>query len=285
MRHLGYLLIGWAVFGLLSLSVTAQDRIDTARDEGKTAEIVGGSGLACTKHFDGKRVVFVINGGNGSTQASDHMLEVNAEFGLGLKIEVVNWSRHDSRYRDMVDMEAQLVAAYRVSCATTAIRKQCPRAQIFYVGYSAGARVALAAAEMAGPNSVDRIFLMHAAVSACYDLNNALRASRHGIDSYYSIDDLVLEVAGDQYALADGAKGAAAGHTGFRPPADKRGVEPYCNLRQIAWNQDYAGLGGHCAWPISHNLKRTVMPLILNTPSGEPAFSPAPGRIDPRSPP
>ncbi len=252
MTRLKCLLLGLAAFGMLSLSMEGQDRH---------------APVPSFKNYAGKKIVFVVGGVSGSTSVSDNLSAVNAELGLGLYIVPIPWTRHDQSAKDLVDHNAQLQAAHRLASATKALRKDAPKAQIFYLGHSAGARIVLAAAEMAGPGSVERIFLTHAAVSTGFDLRNALKASRYGIDSFYSTSDTVLEAAGRDYVLADGEKGPAAGQTGFRIPADKRDAELYRNLRQYAWTPECAGVGGHGAWTLARNLKRTVAPLIMNTPS------------------
>ena len=281
MRHLSCLLLSMTLCGMMTLPAPGQDKKD-AKDQGKPAD--KGPALFAPgpafKHCDGRRIVFVANGVCDSQLASDHLGEANADLGAGLHIYPIRWCRTDCCYHDMADCEAHMMAAHRIAQATIAIRRDAPKAQIFYVGHSAGARIVLAAAEMAGPNSVDRIFLLHAAVNSCYDLRQALRASRYGIDSFAAPDDLVLETAGLRYVLADGTRGQAAGRSGFAPPQEKKDLELYRNLRQYRWTQDWCGQGGHLAWTLTHNLRKGVMPLILHTPAGEPV--PPPVKLEPK---
>lgn len=216
------------------------------------------------KHLDGKPLVFVANGVGGSTKLSDNLIDVNSDYGLGLRIRLVAWARHNARYQDLLDHQAQLHAAANIACTVTAIRKDCPNLPIFLVGHSAGARVVLAAGEMLPENSVDRIVVMAPAVTCMYNLTGAMRASRGGVVNFYSSEDNLLEAAEQHTALADGLKGPAAGRVGFRPPcSDSKEVAAYFRrLHQVRWTENWAGSGGHGTWTISHNLKKIAGPIF-----------------------
>ena len=156
-----------------------------------------------------------------------------------------------------------MAAAARIACTVAAIHKDCPDTPIYLVGHSAGARVVLAAAEMSPEKSISRVMLMAASVSCGYELTGVLKASRGGVDNFYSTDDFALDTASEHSGLADGTRGAAAGKVGFRAPtSDPRDVARYCNVRNYPWNMNLAGGGGHYAWVLQHNLKRVVVPLF-----------------------
>ncbi len=216
------------------------------------------------KHLDGHRVVFAVNGVANGTAVTEALLELNGGCGLGLCIRNVSWCRHDSIRLDLVDHDAQLNAAVRIASEVTMIRKDAPNAKIYFVAHSAGTRIALAAAEMLPAQSVDRIIVIASVVSCSYDLTGALRASRLGIDNFYSDGDKILEAATESVGTADGLRSHAAGRTGFRLAlTSKKDVEAYRNLRQYAWNLDYAGHGGHFAWTTQRNMKNCIVPLLF----------------------
>ncbi len=257
-----------AIVGLTNATAFAQNK----RVEGKSLELQRspreGQQIVVTfptqsfKPLDGHRVVFVVNGVANGTAATDTLLALNGEYGLGLKLRTVNWCRHDSIRLDLVDHEAQLNAAARIVTEVTMIRRDAPNAKIYFVAHSAGTRAVLAAAEMLPPNSVERIILIASAVSCSYDLTTALRASRHGIDNFYSFDDRVVNWAVESVGTSDGLRGQAAGRVGFRPPhASKHDVAA---LRQHAWAMELDGLGGHFAWTRSRNMKRCIVPLLFH---------------------
>jgi pimeloyl-ACP methyl ester carboxylesterase len=217
------------------------------------------------KHLDSQVLVFVANGVSGSTVVSDHLMELNSDLHLGLRIQMVPWTRHNSHFHDLTDCEAQLAAADRIARSIGVIRKDAPNAQIVLIGHSAGARVALAAAEMSAPKSVDRIILLHPAISSHHDLSLALKASKNGIDNFYSTMDCILDNAEKHPWTAATINGPAAGRVGFQPASsDKKEIEAFhCNVRQYAWSLDYCGSGGHFAWTLRHNMKKVVVPLLF----------------------
>jgi pimeloyl-ACP methyl ester carboxylesterase len=216
------------------------------------------------KYLDGRPIVFVANGVGGSTTLGDNLQDLNSDMHLGLRIQTVPWCRQDALYKDLVDEEAQLQAATRIACTIAAIRKDCPNVPIYLVGHSAGARVVLAAAEMSPAQSIDRVIVMAAAVSCGYDLTGVLKATRGGVDNFYSGDDGVLESAIYHATLADGTRTQAAGQVGFRAPpfVDPKLKAAYCNVRNYPWTMDFCGSGGHSAWTLRHNMKKAVVPLF-----------------------
>lgn len=209
-------------------------------------------------------IVIVVNGEAGSTHTTDTLIDLNGELRLGLKLWTVSWTRHDSHNQDVVDMEAQMNAAARIACAVKAIRKDAPNVPIFFVGHSGGAHVVLRAAEMLPEKSVDRIIVLAPAVSCNFDLSRAIKASRGGIDNFYSSDDTCLEHMAEHVGCADGAKCAPAGLVGFRlASCDKKDIALYRNLRQYPWSLEMCGGGGHYTWCRYHNMKKTVVPLFF----------------------
>ncbi|MBI2807287.1 MAG: hypothetical protein HYX68_20075 [Planctomycetes bacterium] len=266
MRRLSCLIFGLAVAGLLHGPAFGQAKKEKTKDSPKKVEFRGPS----YKHLDGQLVVFVANGAGGSTAVSDNLFDLNSEHNLRLRIQMVPWAKQDSLFRDLVDQESQINAAARIACTVEAIRKDAPHAHFFFVGQSAGARVVLAAAEMLPAKSVDRVIVLSPAVSCFYDLTRALKTSKYGIDNFYSTEDGILEIAEEKVGTAEGLKTPMAGRVGFRlASSDKKEIEAYRAVRQIRWTQDYCGSGGHFAWTLRHNLKKTVVPMFFCAPAGD----------------
>jgi pimeloyl-ACP methyl ester carboxylesterase len=216
------------------------------------------------KHLGCQTLVFVVNGEASSTHTSDNLLDLNGDCRLGLRIQAVNWTRHDAHSKDVADQEAQINAAARLARTVKAIRKDAPNLPIFFVGHSGGAHVVLRTAEMLPEKSIDRIIVLAPAVSSTYDLTRALKTSRGGIDNFYSLEDNLLEHMAAHVGTADGLKCPAAGVVGFRlASSDKKDLEAYKNVRQYRWTQDFCGGGGHYSWTRYHNLKKTVVPMFL----------------------
>ena len=272
MRRLSCLIFAAALLGVVHLPAFGQEK--KKEDTKALAQV-----LPCCPpghtfaHLNGKPLVFVVNGAGAATNLSDNLQDVNESRNFGLHIQMVPWTRYDSACKDLTDHEAQLKAAARIACTVTAIRRDCPNMPIFLIGHSAGARVVLAAAEMMPERSVDRVIVLAPAVSCGYDLTGALRASRGGVDNFYSPDDGILQAATYHSTLADGLKGPAAGQVGFHAAStDRAAVLAYRNLRQHRWTEEYCGSGGHIAWVGRMNLKRAVVPLFF---AGSPIVEPA----------
>lgn len=273
MRRLCILLFGVALIGLLHGPVFGQAKQDQpkktepVKDPAKSpmpaaAAPCCGSGPAF-KHIGCKPIVFVVNGEAGSTHTSDNLADLNSDCNLGVHLVPINWSRRDSHNQDVIDYEAQLQTAARIACTVQAIRKEAPNIPIFFVGFSGGAHIVLRAAEMLPEKSVDRIIVLAPAVSCTYDLTRAIRASRGGIDNFYSREDSCLEHMAEHVGTADGVKCAPAGLVGFRLlSSDKRDCDLYRNVRQYHWTQEFCGGGGHYTWCRYHNLKKTVAPMF-----------------------
>ncbi len=267
MRRLSCLVFSLALFGLLQAPVFGQAKKEKPKDPPKKVEIPRPS----FKHLDGQNLVFVVDGVGGSMMTSEHLREVNDERQLGLRIQNVPWCRQNAIFQDLVDHEAQINAAAKLACSVEAIHKDAPKARIFLLGHSAGTRVVLVAAEMAPAKSIERIFVLHAAVSSTYDLTGALKSTRLGIDNFWSSEDGILDAMVQHKGTADGQKGPAAGRAGFQlVSTDKKDVEAYRNVRQIRWTEEFCGNGGHYAWALRHNMKKALVPMFFTAPCNPP---------------
>ena len=221
----------------------------------------------------GPTLVFIADGAADSTSVHDNLRELRRGRWLNFRPQPVPWCRHGSVLLDYQDEEAQLTAAAHLARISLELKQASPGCRIVFVGHSAGTRVVLAAAEMLPAASVERIVLLSSSVSYCYDLSGALRASRQGIDNFYSPYDALLAQTTDA-GTSDGVLAVAAGQAGFRCPPGAGAPHLYRNLRQYRWQDTMPGQGGHFVWTLSANLGAYVLPLILNDPA-PPVFGPA----------
>jgi pimeloyl-ACP methyl ester carboxylesterase len=239
--------------------------------------------------FNGCTLVFAINGSGESTELTENLREAVLEARAPAKVYHVSWCRIGDPRMDHTDHEAQLKAANRLACLVLALRKDAPLARIILVGNSSGCRVALATAEQLPPGSLDRIFLLSASVSRTYDLVPALRATRGGIDNYFSTDDGVLEMVEEEFGTADGLRQPTAGRVGFCvprfAPTKDRKLSPdavaYSNLRQVRWNESMGGNGDHHVWVQERMLRTMIVPQFFVVPMSvpvpvAPVFAPPP---------
>jgi pimeloyl-ACP methyl ester carboxylesterase len=276
MRHIRFLFFSLAVLWLVQWPVHAQTKnddfkvppprvLEQPKHPPKLIELPPPG--PSFRHLDGQRILFVANGVNNSTTLSDNLIEISSDMNLGLRVQMVAWSRTLSLFGDLADREGQYRAANGMANMARCVRRDCPHAQIFFLGHSAGAHVVLAAAAMMPEKSVDRIIVLHSAVSSTYDLKPALRASRYGIDNFYSSEDSVLDSAVQHGVTADGTKIPCAGRVGVRLPCPTpEDLAAYRNVRQYPWDASLAGNGGHFAWTMRHNMKKCVIPLLYSFP-------------------
>src|SRR5207244_94004 len=80
--------------------------------------------------------------------------------------------------RDLQDARRLREKAGELAGLVLEYRAAHPDRPVYLLGHSGGAGVALAAAEMLPPGSLERIVLLSAAVSPCYDLTPAFPALR-----------------------------------------------------------------------------------------------------------
>jgi pimeloyl-ACP methyl ester carboxylesterase len=212
-------------------------------------------------------VIFVINGSGGGDEFSANLSEAVRECGARLCVRTMFWGNHD-----VIEDHSNTQEHFRAgTCLAAMIKTQrytCPEAPIVVMGHSAGTHVVLVAAAMLPPDMVDGIILFAPSVARTYDLRPALRASRCGINTYYSAEDGGLELADDLLGItADGQRGARmAGITGFCSlPAGCPGAELYCKLRQYAWSpalEELGNLGGHSGWLDIRYLRSCIVPMF-----------------------
>jgi pimeloyl-ACP methyl ester carboxylesterase len=128
------------------------------------------------------------------------------------------------------DRLAKFVAAYQ---------QKHPDAPIYIIGRSAGAALAVFAAESfpkyAPYNAkVEGIILLSASLSADYNLITALSHCRKGIVCFYNTDDIaILEMSTAVWGNIDGGHGSSAGRTGFASPSLKGRDAQYDRLYQV----------------------------------------------------
>jgi pimeloyl-ACP methyl ester carboxylesterase len=233
----------------------------TAPHRACTPAVVGG----------GRGVIFVADGAGGFGATSDTFRKAVDEQMLPLQVVTVDWSHGSGRIvADQVDWCHSVIEGRRLAGQVGMLRQQWPGGEIYLVGFSAGCGVILQAAEALPGDCVDRVLLLSPSVSADYDLRPALRASRQGIDVFYSERDLwQLGIGISIVGTADRCWRAAAGRVGFRPvvgtPADAHLYA--ARLRQHPWDPSVAWTGNYGRHYDSYHkpfLKAYVLPLLAS---------------------
>lgn len=195
--------------------------------------------------------VFVLDGSGDLTVTYDSLARVAAG-DASLAVSRVRWTQ-GGVLRDLRGRGGHLDHGKMLADSIAAWRQANPQGRVCVVAHSAGAAVALAAAEALPAGSVDRIVLLAPAVSRDYPLGQALACSREGIDCYYSARDgvnLGVALAGS----TDGRFLSVAGRAGFRSSQE--------GLRQFSHG------GGHFACTTPEFVRRHILPVLTPVTKG-----------------
>lgn len=191
---------------------------------------------------DPRPLVWVVDGAGDLRGCSNALGRANAEAGGPVELAVFGWSHGYRRLLlDQIDLTHSRAQGGRLANAVLDRRRREPGRRTVVVAHSAGAAVALAAAEALPPGAVDRIVLLAPSVSTGYDLGPALQAAVEGVDVFCSKKDWVaLGFVTRVVGTTDKRWAPAAGRHGFRSaPADEQAGR----LRQHFWSADMAWTG------------------------------------------
>jgi pimeloyl-ACP methyl ester carboxylesterase len=219
--------------------------------------------LARATLADPRPLVLVVDGAGGlggcstalTKTADDHAFEVVA----------FPWSHGQGRLLlDQIDVKHARRQGRRLADAITRYKAHDSGRRIVLVAHSAGAAVALAAAEALPPHTIDRLILLAPAVSDQYDLGPAAHAAREGVDVFCSKKDIwALGVAMRLFGTTDGRRtAAAAGRHGFRIPQDS---ELARQVRQHFWSPELISIGhngGHYGAYSPEFIRHVLSPML-----------------------
>jgi pimeloyl-ACP methyl ester carboxylesterase len=215
-----------------------------------------------------RAVVLVIDGAGGYPGAYRALSNAVAQQRLALQVESVVWGHGPGRFvADQVDTAYARAAGQQLAQEVRQLIQQAPDKPVYLVAHSAGTLVALSAAELLPPDTLERIVLLAPSVSRNYDVRPALASARRGIDVFCSRRDwfyLGLGIA--LLGTADGHREAAAGRTGFAtPPPCTVDAALFARLHQHPWEPEAASLGndgGHADTYKEGYLRAQLIPLL-----------------------
>ena len=216
-------------------------------------------------------VILTADGAGGYNGTSSAMKRAIDEGNIPLAVETVHWTHGRGRsYSDQTDVAHSREQGRQLAAHVLSLRAQTPNLEVYLVGHSAGAAVALAAAESLPPGTIDHVVLLAPSVSSNYDLRQALRGSRDGVDVFCSERDwFYLGLGVDLIGTADGGWDEAAGRKGFRPtigcPED---AALHSKLHQHPWDEclEWSGNhGGHYGAYQQKYLRAYVLPLFTRS--------------------
>ncbi|QEL19664.1 alpha/beta fold hydrolase [Limnoglobus roseus] len=216
--------------------------------------------------IDTRPIVYVVDGAGDYRGCSTALTKAMFAEGNPVELSAVSWSHG---YRKLLLDQVDVVHARRqgIKLAET-IREEKSREsdrRIVVVAHSAGAAVALAAAEQLDSSSIDRLILLAPSVSNGYDLRPAMAACREGIDVFCSNRDRwALGVAMRLVGTTDDRRSRkAAGRLGFEVPSTD---ELSQQIRQRFWTpEDKADGhdGGHYGAYSPNYVRRYILPLLM----------------------
>jgi hypothetical protein len=196
--------------------------------------------------------IFMLPGIEGTAWQLGGPVKGLRQAGIDQTIERIAWGKHPFRQlhnlsaldenRKIAEGIAQRIAAYRAAQ---------PGAPIVLVGYSGGGGLAALTAESLPDDVVlDRVVLIAAALSPCYDLSRVVSHTRRGVVNFYSPRDwLILGCGTRVFGTIDRQRTSSAGRIGFRDAAGR--VIQSSQLTQICWRPEWIKLGhcgGHVGW-------------------------------------
>jgi len=219
----------------------------------------------CTCPTNGLTFIIVADGAGAYSTLANNFKDVVYELPVAPSerpiVKPIEWSSGDNLL-DYRSRKLHFEGGTRMAWEALRIRKISPDSPIVLVGYSAGACVAMSAAEQLPPNSVDRIILLGPTVASNYDVRLALRASKCGIDAFYVPGDQWLEQMEDRYGAPYGPPGSTVAGTHGFTMVQRRA----CLKDPILWNFREHPIpdlqGEHFGTAKTGFLKCNVMPLV-----------------------
>lgn len=221
-------------------------------------------------------VVFVADGAGNFQNASFHVRKVVEASKEPLDVVTFEWSHgHYRVVADQVDYAHARAEGYRLASTILRFRQDHPDVPVYLLGHSAGAMVVIVALELLPENSVERVVLFSAAVSATFDILPALRAVKCGLHNFYSrADNGYLGVAVGILGTSDRQWGPSSGRYGFRTsPRSPENAHLLDKLHQRPWKPfdcRLGNFGGHYGNYQPDFVRKHVLPLFCGHTSRTP---------------
>lgn len=218
-------------------------------------------------------IVFSIDGAGNWQASSIALRQVVEEEKIPLHVEIFEWCHgHNRILLDHWDSKNASAQGCRLAQIVLAFQQTHPGMPVFILSHSAGVNVLLATADHLPADSVENMVILAPSVAANHDLRPCLRASRRGIDVFYShADRPILKYAVTALGCSDLCWScSAAGLVGFRPVGNApEDLALYSKLRQYPWHPGLSftgNCGGHYGSYQPDFLRNFVLPLLQANP-------------------
>lgn len=205
-----------------------------------------------------KPFVWIVDGAGdlkGCSTSLTKSLAKEAEF------EAYAWSHgHRRIVLDQTDHQYARLRGEQLAEKIQERRRKEPDRRVVLVAHSAGAAVALAAAEALPKDGLHRLVLLAPSVASQYDPRLAAAACREGIDVFISSKDIwALGIGVSLVGTIDGHRATSA--------AGRYGFDLDCQaVRTVSWSKDDAKLGhtgGHYGAYAPDYARKNLLPLIV----------------------
>jgi hypothetical protein len=212
-----------------------------------------------------KGIVFVIDGAGGSGFLPFVLSRILPE--AGLEMNHFRWSAGYMRIiKDLKNRDTNRKRASELASVLRNYRLQFPEHQLHLVAKSAGTALALWAMTELEPLTLDRVVLLSPAVSPVFPLDDALRAARQDVYSFWSPADVFfLDWGTTLFGTADGVYGRSAGLVGFA--GNRQNGQPVGKARlcEVKWAPSMISslhVGDHSGTSMPPFIRKYVMPLL-----------------------
>jgi hypothetical protein len=215
--------------------------------------------------------IVILPGSWGETAADHGIVEGLVDAGVDAAIEIYAWPvgdfpagvfmvpynlRATERNRGQARTVAEKIVRYQQSH---------PGRPVHLIGYSGGGGIAAWTLEELPEHSrITSAVLLAPTLSYTYDFAKALAHTDRGIDSFYSLYDVPVMMAGcSVVGTTDGSHRPAGGAVGFRQPKPVAGA--MAAVRQHAYTLAMLGgghAGGHYGWTREGFVATHVAPLL-----------------------
>lgn len=218
-------------------------------------------------------LVYVLPGIEGQSVLNKNIVIGLDEGGVRSAIEIYDWTYGipGSTVMNLVDIDRNRNEAARLAARIVEYRDRYPGKPVHLIGHSGGGAVAILTLEALPPGrQIDMAILLAPALSPEYDLSVALRRTGHGIQNYYSENDIGFLMLGTTvFGTADRAHGVSAGAVGFRLPTEASdGTRQVYRekLRQVEWDprlKRVGASGSHIGWASETFARDYLAPRIV----------------------
>lgn len=185
----------------------------------------------------------------------------------GLEMNHFRWSAGYMRIiKDLKNRDTNRKRASELASVLRNYRLQFPEHQLHLVAKSAGTALALWAMTELEPLTLDRVVLLSPAVSPVFPLDDALRAARQDVYSFWSPADVFfLDWGTTLFGTADGVYGRSAGLVGFA--GNRQNGQPVGKARlcEVKWAPSMISslhVGDHSGTSMPPFIRKYVMPLL-----------------------